>query len=79
MVTAIIGNREFEMSVSSVSSAPPVAAVKPVDVPPPAVKADDKKPNSNTSDYDDQSSRTAPPPPPAPLPPGQGTRIDQFA
>lgn len=62
------------MSVSSVSSAPPVAPVKPVDVPAPVVKADDK-----AKDYNDQSSRTAPPPPPAPLPPGQGTRIDQFA
>lgn len=62
------------MSVSSVSSAPPVTPVKPVDVPPPAVKAEDK-----TKDYDDQSSRTAPPPPRAPLPPGQGTRIDQLA
>jgi hypothetical protein len=67
------------MSVSSVSSAPPVAPVKPVDVPPPAVKANDVKADDNKSDYDDQSSRTAPPPPRAPLPPGQGTRIDQLA
>jgi len=71
---ATIGNKEFVMSVSSVSSAPPVAPVKPIGVPTPAVKTEDK-----TKDYDDQSSRTAPPPPPAPLPPGQGTRIDQFA
>jgi hypothetical protein len=66
--TASIGNREFEMSVSSVSSAPPVTRVTPVEAKPPEPKKND-----------DNDSRTAPPPPRAALPPGQGTRIDQLA
>jgi hypothetical protein len=56
------------MSVSSVSSAPPVAEVKPIETKPPEPKKND-----------DNDSRTAPPPPRAALPPGQGTRIDQIA
>lgn len=69
------------MSVSSISSAPPVAPVKPVDAAPHHVKTEDKTDKTTGYDdagYNDQSSRTAPPPPPAPLPPGQGTRIDQL-
>jgi hypothetical protein len=66
--TASVGNREFEMSVSSVSSAPPVAEVKQIEAKPPEPKKND-----------DNDSRTAPPPPRAALPPGQGTRIDQLA
>jgi len=58
------------MSVSSVSAAPAVTNVKPVEVQLVPVRPDDK-------DKDD--SRVAPPPPRAALPPGQGTRIDQFA
>ncbi len=52
----------------SVSSAPPVAEVKPIEAKPPEPKKND-----------DNDSRTAPPPPRAALPPGQGTRIDQLA
>ncbi len=58
------------MSVSSVGAAPAVTNVKPVEVPLAPVRPDD-------NDKDD--SRVAPPPPRAALPPGQGTRIDQFA
>jgi hypothetical protein len=56
------------MSVSSVSSAPPVSAVKPIEAKPPEPKKND-----------DTDTRNAPPPPRAALPPGQGTRIDQLA
>ncbi|WP_172980291.1 hypothetical protein [Tardiphaga sp. P9-11] len=56
------------MSVSSVSSAPPVTRLTPVEAKPPEPKKND-----------DNDSRTAPPPPRAALPPGQGTRIDQLA
>ena len=53
------------MDVSSVSPSPPVT---PVDTSSsqPQVQA-----NGNNSDYQ--------PPPKAPLPPGQGTRVDQIA
>ncbi|MDB5568394.1 MAG: formin [Tardiphaga sp.] len=58
------------MSVSSVSAAPPVATVKPIEAQAPDIKKNDD---------DKNDSRVAPPPPRAALPPGQGTRIDQFA
>ncbi|MDB5504606.1 MAG: hypothetical protein JWR89_4508 [Tardiphaga sp.] len=58
------------MSASSVSAAPAVTNVKPIEAQPAPVKA---------SDRDKDDSRVAPPPPRAALPPGQGTRIDQFA
>ncbi|MBC7576721.1 hypothetical protein [Tardiphaga sp.] len=58
------------MSVSSVSAAPVVANVKPIEALPPAVKK---------AEDDRNDSRVAPPPPRAALPPGQGARIDQLA
>lgn len=51
--------------VSTVSAPPPVVAQQPIDP-----KPQDATPNDEAA-YQ--------PPPPAPLPPGQGTRIDQFA
>ena len=56
------------MSVSSVSS---------VSAPPPVVapQASDPAPQDTTP----RDEATYQPPPPAPLPPGQGTRIDQYA
>jgi hypothetical protein len=59
------------MSVSSISSVPPSTPVKspePVEAKPPEVKAD------TTTD----STPAYQPPAPSPLPPGQGTRIDQL-
>lgn len=62
------------MSVSSISATPPVTpvAVTPAAVSnsPPSTPAP-----SNDNDADDFSSA---PPAQAPLPPGQGTRIDQL-
>lgn len=55
------------MSVSSV--APPPVAVVP---------AYESKPRDSQTQQAD-SQRAYQPPPPAPLPPGQGTRIDQLA
>jgi hypothetical protein len=60
------------MSVSSVSATPPVASVQQPQ--PVAAKPPERQPDNDRDD-----SRTAPLPPPAPLPPGQGTRIDQLA
>jgi len=54
-------------SISSVTSAPPPKPVQASEPPRPDIKAD--------KDADD--ARTAPPP--APLPPGQGTRVNIFA
>ncbi|HEY3792212.1 MAG TPA: hypothetical protein VGM09_10320 [Bradyrhizobium sp.] len=58
------------MSISSVSATPPVTPVVSNNQPstPPAP--------SNDNDADDSSSTQ---PAQAPLPPGQGTRIDQLA
>jgi hypothetical protein len=58
------------MSVSSISATPPVT--------PTAVSNNPPSPSapSNDNDADDSSSS---PPAQAPLPPGQGTRIDQLA
>ena len=60
------------MSVSSVSATPPVTPVVSNSQPstPPAPS------NDNDNDADDSSSAQ---PAQAPLPPGQGTRIDQLA
>ena len=58
------------MSVSSVSASPAVTNIKPIEAQPAPI-------NRNEDDKND--SRVAPPPPRAALPPGQGTRIDQFA
>jgi hypothetical protein len=56
------------MSVSSISATPPVT--------PTAVSNNPPSAPSNDNDADDSSSS---PPAQAPLPPGQGTRIDQLA
>jgi hypothetical protein len=57
------------MAVSSVSSTVPPT-------PPPQVSAPPTPPVKNDNDSDDGSSVQAPK---APLPPGQGTRVDQLA
>ena len=60
------------MSISSVSSVPPPTPAKPPQ--PVEVKAPDVKPDTNTD-----AAAAYQPPAQAPLPPGQGTRIDQIA
>jgi hypothetical protein len=60
------------MSISSVTASPPVAPVAP----PPAIEPN-KLDVKAAQDRDEV--RNNPPTPPAPLPPGQGTRIDQIA
>jgi hypothetical protein len=57
------------MSISSVSAPSPVQ--------PPTTSQTTMPPASNDSDSDDAGA--AQPPAQAPLPPGQGTRIDQLA
>jgi hypothetical protein len=57
----------FPMSISSVTASPPVQ---------PAATVQPQKPDA-TKDTD-ASDAGAQPPVPAPLPPGQGTRIDQL-
>lgn len=59
------------MSISSVSSVPPSTPVKP----PEPVEA---KPPEATPDTNTDSAAAYQPPAPSPLPPGQGTRIDQL-
>jgi DNA replication initiation complex subunit (GINS family) len=56
------------MSVSSVASSPTVVAVPTYD---------SKPQDTQTKNRDAEATHQ--PPPPAPLPPGQGTRIDQLA
>jgi len=58
------------MSISSVSAPSPVQ-------PPATTSQTTMPPPSNDSDSDDAGA--AQPPAQAPLPPGQGTRIDQLA
>jgi hypothetical protein len=58
------------MSISSVSAPSPVQ-------PPTTTSQTTMPPPSNDSDSDDAGA--AQPPAQAPLPPGQGTRIDQLA
>jgi len=53
------------MSISSVSSTPPAAPIQPIETRPPEVK---------NQDQDDRNPQPQRPP----LPPGQGTRIDQY-
>jgi hypothetical protein len=57
------------MSISSISTSTPVNPVNP-----PGTSAS-KTPDAQTAN----DARAAPPPVQAPLPPGQGTRIDQLA
>jgi len=57
------------MNVSSVSSPPQVTPLQTSNPAPPPVQTD-----SNSVD-----ASTAQPTPPPPLPPGQGTRVDQLA
>jgi len=58
----------FPMSISSVTASPPVKAPEAIEAKTPEVKID--------NDADD--ARAAQPAVRAPLPPGQGTRIDQL-
>ena len=58
------------MSISSVSATPPAAPVVSNNIPSNALAS------SDDNDADDSSSAQ---PAQAPLPPGQGTRIDQLA
>lgn len=60
------------MSISSISASTPVNPVNP-----PATSAS-KTPDAQTAD-DTNGASAAQPPVQAPLPPGQGTRIDQLA
>jgi hypothetical protein len=60
------------MSISSIAAPPPIAPVKAPEASEP--KAADAKTDSDTDD-----SRGVQPTVRAPLPPGQGTRIDQLA
>jgi hypothetical protein len=57
------------MSISSIAPSPPVN-------PPAASAPQTPVANTNSSDNDAQQASDAPVPPP--LPPGQGTRVDQF-
>ncbi len=57
------------MSVSSVTAAPP-PPVQPIQTSPP--KAPDAKPDADANDTSTQPAVLAP------LPPGQGTRVDQL-
>ena len=57
------------MSVSSISAPPPVQ---------PTYAANQNTPPVVKSDNDNGDAGAAQPPTPAPLPPGQGTRIDQL-
>jgi hypothetical protein len=56
------------MTISSVSTAP---AIVPLD-------AGSPKPQDATAATSSDTSATHQPTPPAPLPPGQGTRVDQL-
>ncbi|MDF3810504.1 MULTISPECIES: hypothetical protein [Rhodopseudomonas] len=62
-------------SISSVTSSPPPKPVKATEPQRPAVKADTA---DKDADKVKDASRT-PPAQPAPLPPGQGTRVNIFA
>jgi hypothetical protein len=57
------------MSISSISSPPPVQ---------PAYTANQNTPPVVKNDNDNDDAGATQPPTPAPLPPGQGTRIDQL-
>jgi hypothetical protein len=60
----------------SVSAVPATVVVKPPEVP--VFKAPDKTPDVQNGAAADRT-RTPRPTPIAPLPPGQGTRVDQLA
>jgi hypothetical protein len=62
----VFGSKDIAMSVSSVTSTPPATPIQPI-----AARPEPKKPE--TAD-----ERNPPPPARPPLPPGQGTRIDQY-
>jgi hypothetical protein len=62
----------LRISSMSISSVPPSAPAKPPE--PVEVKAPDVKPDTNSD-----AAAAYQPPAQAPLPPGQGTRIDQIA
>jgi hypothetical protein len=59
-------------SISSVTASPPVAPVTP------PLPIEPNKLDTTAAKERDEA-RNNPPTPPAPLPPGQGTRIDQIA
>jgi hypothetical protein len=58
------------MSVSSIPSSPPPTPVNYLDTNTPQTPP--------AADNDSNDANTAQPPAPAPLPPGQGTRVDQL-
>jgi hypothetical protein len=58
------------MSISSIPASVPAPIAYPD---PTATKAPDAKPDADASD-----AATTQPPAPAPLPPGQGTRVNQL-
>jgi hypothetical protein len=66
IVPSHISKQGISMSSSSVSSIPPAAAIQPIEARTPEVKKQDN------------DDRNPPPPQRPPLPPGQGTRIDQY-
>ena len=57
------------MSISSISAPPPIQ---------PTYTASQTTPPVVNNDNDNDDAGAAQPPTPAPLPPGQGTRIDQL-
>jgi hypothetical protein len=57
------------MTISSISATPPVQ---------PTYTANQNTPPVVNNDNDNDDAGAAQPPNPAPLPPGQGTRIDQL-
>lgn len=73
------------MSVSSVSSAPPVSSARQTETKPLSQREQEQEIELRRQEYKltpqkkDDDDRTTSPPPRAPLPPGQGTRIDQLA
>lgn len=71
------------MSVSSVSSAPPVSSSRQTEARPLSEQEQEielrRQEYKLTPQKKDDDDRNASPPPRAALPPGQGTRIDQIA
>lgn len=60
------------MSVSSIPSSPPLKLVNYLDASTP------QQPPAASADNDADDAGAAQPPSPTPLPPGQGTRVDQL-
>ena len=67
------------MSISTIASSTPAPPAPPVESKAPEKVIPDKTPEvKSDADANDAASAYQPPAPP-PLPPGQGTRVDQWA